>query len=221
MITVPKHYFPSPWQLKGEGVILTYLFKKDWVEAHGFLPDYLRGRFAGGLGFVMLVNYRESPVGAYKELLFIPGKFSHTGKYSITKIYVDSQNSTNNGRYNWGIPKETATIGWEKSDKADHITLSLHGNIFFNCRITSGGLPFPVHTFFLPLLLYQYLNEQTYLTNPRGKGLAKLARIKDLRVNQELFPDISRIKPLASIRISPFQMHFPKAVINGPEAANK
>ena len=80
MIPIPEPYFPSPWQLKGEGVILTYLFKKAWVEEYGFLPVYLRGNFQGGLGFVMIVNYHESPVGAYKELLFIPGKFSHTGK---------------------------------------------------------------------------------------------------------------------------------------------
>ena len=220
MISIPEPYFPSPWQLKGEGVILTYLFKKAWVEEHGLLPGYLRGKFQGGLGFVMLVNYQESPVGAYKELLFIPGKFSHTGKISITKIYVDSPDSTNNGRYNWGIPKETAAIRWEKSDNEDHITISLCGNNFFDCRITSGGLPFPVHTALMPMRLYQQLNDQTYFTKPEGKGLAKFAHIRDIRVNQDYFPDISLIKPLAAIRVSPFRMHFPKAIVIVPEAAS-
>lgn len=220
MIPIPEPYFPSPWQLKGEGIMLIYIFKKAWVEAHGFLAGYLRGRFQGGLGFVMIVNYQESPVGAYKELLFIPGKFSPDGKKSITKIYVDSQDSTNNGRYNWGIPKETAAINWKKSGHTDHVTLSLHGHTFFDCRITSGGLSFPTHTAFMPMRLYQQLNEQTYLTNPKGKGRAKLARIRDMRVNQDYFPDISLTKPLAAVKISPFKMVFPAAGIIGPQTAD-
>lgn len=218
MIQIPQPYFPSPWRLSGSGIILIYWFNKTWIDERGFLPGYLQGQAKSGLGFVMLVNYEQTPVGAYKELLFMPGKLAQTGKRSITKIYVDSEVSTRNGRYNWGIPKETAAIGWTQTGRTDAIAVTLNGNRFFDCRITSGGPWLPVHTALMPMHLDQQLNGQTYITKPEGKGWGKLARIRDIHVNQDFFPDISLLKPLAAIRVSPFIMHFPKAVINSENA---
>ncbi len=97
---------------------------------------------------------------------FMPGSFAHTGRRSITKIYVDSGSSTENGRYNWGIPKETVSIRWHSSGKIDRITIGFADNNFFEATITSGSIPFPVHTAFLPIRLHQQLNEQIYLTEP-------------------------------------------------------
>jgi hypothetical protein len=211
MIQIPEPYFPSPWRLKGEGIIIAYRFNKTWVEERGFLPGYLRGRAKSGLGFVMLVDYEQAPVGAYKELLFMPGSFARIGKRSITKIYVDSEYSTRNGRYNWGIPKETAAIDWIKTERTDSITVTANGDRFFDCVIASGGPRFPVHTAFMPMRLYQQLNGRAYVTNPEGKGWGRLARVRDIHVHQDYFPDISLLKPLAAIRVSPFQMRFPEA----------
>ena len=209
---IPQPSFPAPWQLKGKGIILTYCFDKSWVAEQGFLSADREGQFRGGLGFVMLVNYAESPVGPYKELLFIPGKFQDTRKQSITKIYVDSEDSTRNGRWNWGIPKQTAQIDWTTSGSAERIKLRLHGDTFFECLITSGGLSFPVHTCLLPIRLHQELNDRVYLTNPAGRGMAKFARLRELHVRQDFFPDIRSQRLLAAIKIDPFRMYFPQAI---------
>ena len=75
---VPSEYYPPPWRLTGEGIILIYRFPRAWVERLECLTDQQRGNFAGGLGYVMMVNYHQSPVGPYKELLLIPASFDRT-----------------------------------------------------------------------------------------------------------------------------------------------
>ena len=86
---------PAPWSLSGDGYMIFYKFTREFVAQFGFVPPELEGRFDGYLGSVMLVNYQSSPVGPYRELLFIPGKFKVenglvTRPQSITKIYVNS-----------------------------------------------------------------------------------------------------------------------------------
>jgi len=50
-------------------------------------------------------------------------------------------------------------------------------------------------------------------TQPEGKGWGKLARIQDLEVDPQLFPDIQDIKPLLALKVSPFTLTFPKPSI--------
>jgi hypothetical protein len=205
----PNNHFPPPWKLKGEGIIMVFRFKKDWVEKNGFLTEIQKGYFKGGFGFVMLVNYSESPVGPYKELLFIPGKFKPKNLQAITKIFVDSDLSTQNGRFNWGIPKETVPIIWQKKGKAETIGVGSEDDPVLFLKISSGGIPFPASTKLLPISLLQELEGKEFHTNPRGSGWAKLAKIETLKVDREHFPDIGKIKPLFCFKVNPFTMHFP------------
>ncbi|GAB2479617.1 acetoacetate decarboxylase family protein [Algoriphagus taiwanensis] len=202
-----------PWDLKGEGIILIYSFKKDWVEQEGNLPKGLRGKFRGGLGFVMLVDYTESPVGTYKELLIIPGKFGQPKKQAITHIYVDSEASTQNGRANWGIPKKTAPFTWEKSEGTDQISIFSDGKKVFSATVAHGGIPFPVTTSLIPIDLRQLWEKKTYLTQPKGTGWGKLAKIKSLELDPDFFPDIREIRPLLAVKVNPFHIHFPQPTI--------
>lgn len=140
------HQAPAPWDLHGEGIILVYKFSKEWVENHGQLPNYLKGKFRGGLGYVMLVNYENSPVGPYHELLIIPGKFRKSRKQAITKIYVDSPASTQNGRANWGIPKQTLPFEWEKNGTKDLIRIKDGNKTVFSCDVKAWGIPIPTST---------------------------------------------------------------------------
>ena len=204
---------PAPWTLQGEGIVLLFHFKKDWVAQAGNLPAHLQGKFKGGFGYVMLVNYQESPVGPYKELLFIPGKFGEEKLQSITTIYVDSEASTANGRANWAIPKETAEFHWQKEKGIDQVEVSLNGQQVFRASIRSGGIPFPMSTALLPIRLRQELEGQVLFTQPEGKGWGKLARIQDVEVDPQLFPDIRGIKPLLALKVSPFTLTFPKPSI--------
>jgi len=67
------------------------------------------GPFKGGLGMVQIVRYSDTPVGAYDELLIIPGNFEVLGgkekgkgkakaKLRITRIYVGQRDTCYNGR---------------------------------------------------------------------------------------------------------------------------
>ena len=201
---------PPPWTLKGEGIILLFHFKKSWVTQGANLPEYLRGKFKGGLGYVMLVDYQESPVGPYRELLFIPGKFGEEKLQTITTIFVDSEASTIHGRANWSIPKQTADFHWQKEKRLDQVEVSLNGKKVFRASIRTSGISFPMNTALLPIRLRQELDDQVLFTQPQGKGWGKLARIQDLEVDPQLFPDIRGIKPLLALKVSPFTLTFPK-----------
>lgn len=201
---------PPPWKLSGEGIILIFKFNKDWVENSGLLPSHLQGKFRGGLGYVMLVKYENSPVGPYHELLIIPGKFRKSKKQAITKIYVDSEASTQNGRANWGIPKETLPFSWRKEANRDIIELKSGGQSIFSAEISHGGLSFPVTTTVLPISLCQTWNKVKYYTKPHGFGWGKLAKVEKLDLNPDFFPDFRGIKPLLAVKVNPFKIKFPK-----------
>jgi len=200
---------PAPWQLEGEGIILVYKFSKKWVETFGDLPPRLQGKFKGGLGYLMLVNYKNSPVGPYHELLLIPGKFSPTGKQSITKIYVDSEASTQNGRANWGIPKYTLPFSWTEENGKSEIKISSKDQVVFSCEVKSFGFPFPTSTSLLPIDLHQFWEGKDFFTKPSGSGWGKIAKVKIKELNPEYFPDLRLQKPLLAVKINPFRINFP------------
>lgn len=202
---------PAPWKLEGEGIILIYRFSKEWLEGNGDLPDHLKENFKGGLGYLMIINYSSSPIGPYKELLFIPGKFAPFRKHAITKIYVSTEVSTQNGHKNWGIPKETLPISWEVKDGKELIKVKAGEKTVFSCEIKSGGISFPISTSLLPIDLHQVWDGVDFFTKPSGSGSGKLARITDLEINSDYFPDISTKRPLLAVKIAPFRINFPTA----------
>ena len=208
--------YPAPWKLHGKGYIFIYKFKKDFVERCGAVPEFLRGSFAGGFGSVMLVDYESSDAGPYGELLFIPGKFRFGGKKldTISKIYVSTMESVVNGRANWGIPKEKAEFRFEQLDgRTEKATVSVEGKTAAEFTIRSGKFRFPVSTKLLPFPLVQKQEGKYYFTNFSGKGTGRLAGVRELRVAPDLFPDVSGCRPLAVIRVDPFDITFPEAEI--------
>jgi len=107
----------------------------DPLEAESpFASADASGAFTGGFGTVVILRYKNTPVGAflfsascayadpragpYDELILAPGSFalpSAVGggsKLRITRIYVSSAASTYNGRRNWGIPKKVAKFSF-------------------------------------------------------------------------------------------------------------
>jgi hypothetical protein len=53
------------------------------------------------------------------------------------------------------------------------------------------------------------LEGKTFLTNPKGHGWGKFAKIESMKINPMYFPDISKLKPLLCVKINPFTMEFP------------
>jgi hypothetical protein len=214
MMEVPQH--PAPWHLTGKGYILLYKLQRSFIENHGMVPPFLQGKFSGGFGCIMLVDYATSDAGPYGELLFIPGKFHHKGKNlnTISKIYVSTIDSVVNGRRNWGIPKEQAEFVFDQIDKHhEHIVITLGAEPIAEFSIRSGGLSFPVNTRLLPFPLVQKHEDEYFYTTFTGRGKGRLARIEKISINDRLFPDVSACKLLAAVKVEPFDIEFPKPEI--------
>lgn len=208
--------YPAPWTLSGKGYILLYKFSKTFVKEKTNLPKFLEGNFAGGLGTLMLVDYSTSDAGPYGELLLIPGKFKHEGKKlnTISKIYVSTIASVENGKKNWGIPKELADFYFQSIDPhTEKVSIFSGENTIAEFTLRSGNLSFPVNTKLFPFPLVQYHEGKYYYTTFQGRGAGKFAKLKDVRINPQLFPDISGFKPLIAIKVEPFKITFPVATI--------
>ena len=202
---------PAPWNLTGDAYIMVYKFSKDFVQEYGFLADYQQDRFLGYVGTVMLVDYKTSGVGPYRELLFIPGMFTFDWKkmFSISKIYVSSRDSVYNGIENWGIPKEYADFDWQTNDDGtENVSLKIDGKEFFKTTIKKGFISFPLTTSILPLNVVQKLRKDLIITNPTAKGKATLASIKSIEVDRNFFPDLSKASPLITMKVKNFEMNF-------------
>lgn len=211
-----EKYCPAPWTLTGKGYILLYRFPRTFVEEKTHVPEFLKGRFAGGFGALMLVDYASSNAGPYGELLMIPGKFNHNGRkiYSISKIYVSTMASVENGRRNWGIPKEFADFSFRSIDaRTEQVTVSAGEHKIAEFTLSSGAFSFPISTKLVPFPLVQCHEGNYYYTNFQGQGTGRFAKLQDLHIHPQFFPDLSSFKPIMAIKVDPFHITFPEAVI--------
>ncbi|MFC1856673.1 acetoacetate decarboxylase family protein [Thermodesulfobacteriota bacterium] len=211
---------PAPWDLKGKGYILLYKFPKNFVMENGSIPAFLGNSFAGGLGAVMIVDYTQSDAGPYGELLFIPGKFHFNQQKlnCITKIYVSTRESVENGWANWAIPKKLADFSFTRPEgrtRKERAVVKIEKEAILDITLRHGKLTFPIHTTLIPFPLVQKKDDKLYHTNFKGKGAAQLAQIENIQVNPELFPDIALYRPLIVLRVFNFSITFPVAHITG------
>jgi len=210
---------PAPWALMGRGYIIAVKMAPDFVNEKGFVPKTLEGCFKGGLGTIMYVDYHYSDVGPYQELLFIPGKFDFgAGKYfSITKIFVSTRDSVQNGQTNWGIPKEIATFETTRQSKnTEHIRVMKDGTVCTDLTLRSLPIRIPVTTALVPAFLRtlaQHHLGKTYLTTLKARGTIKPACLKDSRINGAFFPDFTRGRVISAFEVPGFFMVFPRARI--------
>lgn len=207
---------PAPWNLSGRGYIFVYKLKDTFLKEKAFLSDFLQNRNIGGFAYVMVVDYKSSNVGPYGELLFIPGKFEYKGKklYSITKIYVSTMDSVVNGRNNWGIPKEHADFKFESIGKEkERITIKKEGKLIADFEISTGKIAFPVSTKILPIPLVQQYEGKNYYTSFLGKGKGRIAKIKKMKIDGNMFPDVTGERLIGVIKVEPFNIIFPTATV--------
>lgn len=107
-----------------------------------------------------------------------------------------------------------ANLKFKKLSKnKEYITVNINETSVAEFVIRSSTLPFPVDTRLLPFPLVQMYGEKHYYTTFFGSGTGHLAKIDELKINPELFPDISQFKPIAILKVEPFSITFPKAKI--------
>lgn len=201
---------PAPWTLEGRGYMLLYRLKPEHRARLGHHSSAARG-----LATVMLVDYASSNAGAYRELLYIPGKLAtpHGNWHRITRIYVSTMDSVINGRQNWAIPKHPAAFDFEPRQSGEVVTVTRDGQPVFQASFQARGPAFPVSTRLLPFPLLQPADGQDawLQTTFSGTGRGRLARVEDMQVSGAAFPDLADIKPLAVIAVDPFRISFPVA----------
>ena len=120
------------------------------------------------------------------------------GRYpSISRILVSTQASVDNGRRNWGIPKDRCDFRVEYGPQEDHIALTAEdGTCFaeltfrprrmFRLPTTTSLVPRKLRT------LGQHRNGQQFLYAPQSKGHIKPAQLVSARFDPAYYPDISR-----------------------------
>ncbi|MEL7236379.1 MAG: acetoacetate decarboxylase family protein, partial [Chloroflexota bacterium] len=196
--------------------VVLYRFPRAFVRDYGLIPDHLAGTFRGGIGAVMMIDYRTSPVGPYRELLFIPGVFRHGRRkyYAVTKIYVSSLDSVVNGRENWGIPKSVAEFQiTQESESTQRFEAAVNGELFFSAALESGILRFPVNTRvnpFPPTLLQQHDDGRLLATTPQlGGTISVTGTVLEMAVAGRHFPDVSAFKPAGLLELVKMRLYFP------------
>ena len=214
---------PAPWNLTGSGYILMFKFNRTFISNQANLSPQDAAAYAGGLGWVMLVDYQTSDAGPYREMLFIPGKFRWQGAryYSISTIYVSTAASVVNGRSNWGIPKQLADFTVTPEDEhTERFSVSLEGQPIADFRLRSFGPELAVTSRLFPArprTLVQNLEGRTYLTTPGGSGSVQPAQLLSADIDGQHFPDIRGARLLAAVRASNFRLTFPTAHITAGE----
>jgi len=212
---------PAPWDLRGRGYISLLRFSPDSRVQDSFLPPSLLGRRRKSpQALMMFVDYSQSDVGPYHELLFIPGSFPFEdgrNHLSISRIYVSSMDSVVNGQRNWGIPKDVAEFDVRYGKRGvDRVTVSKDGRVF-------AELVFRHYPFWLPFLgglvpkrfrtLGQHHEGKTYVYSPSASGWVQPARLVSARIYPELFPNIGRARALLTVKVARFRMGFPVSKI--------
>lgn len=216
----PPAECPPPWSLKGRGYLVCMRFPCEVLRGEGtFLPASLRGGVRSRFAWVMFVDYEQADCGPYRELLFIPGRADfRSGRFlTISKIYVSSMSSVENGRRNWGIPKELAEFDVRYDRKGrDEVRVTRDGRAVAEFVFRPRGPRLPMLVHWLPkrlLTLGQQLGGREFIYTPEARGKTRWAKMERATSDAALFPDLAAGKVLACFAVPEFRMVFPESRI--------
>lgn len=211
---------PAPWTLHGAGWILL-LDLHDAVRRDPLhLPQELRAQPMSGPAIVMLVEYAASPVGPYRELLYIPGRFDFgAGRraWSVTRIYVDSWASVVNGRLNWGIPKDRADFRSTPAGRGQDIEVTIGTRRVAAFSLQARGPDIPAPAGLIPATLRTLLQDyagRRFELAPRASGRVGLARVCAMQSDAALFPDLAEARIRLALHVPRFSLTFPAGTIS-------
>jgi hypothetical protein len=209
---------PPPWRLRGSGYVFLFTFDPWLLRAEGFVPPELGDHFEAQLGVLMLVEYRQSPVGPYRELLFAIGRNLRWRNhlFSVTHIFVSTEASAASGRENWAIPKQTAEFEVVKKEGgAERVIVQRDRLAEVDLTVAPGrGLALPALGFLAPpswRTIVQYRDGQALETRLSGRGVLRPAKLLDFRTMPKAFPDLNEGKLVAGFFIRDFRLRFPAA----------
>lgn len=217
--TSATEVLPPPWILHGSGLILV-LKKGSLPNAKWGFDDAIAGSLKTKTRLLMIVDYTQAPCGPYKELLVIPGTLDFDGKrlWSISDIWVTSHSSVDNGRRNWGIPKQIATFegGGASGLTEEGVAFCVKdadGGVLLDISCQPLGPSLGFKSTWLPqsfMAMGQQLDGHRYFYSLTGNGKSRMAKVVAIRQAGGVFSGLHRSDVLAAIRVEPFEMVFPE-----------
>lgn len=204
-------FVPAPWTLTGEAWVVPQLQRVTDVAA--FVPPACsivawRGWTPGGY---VCVDYHMSPVGPYREIIFVPALVRRGWRWGfhISQIYVDSAASVAGGRGNWWLPKNLLAFATKKHGsttlfRTDHEGQPIASGVFTD----SGQVSLPFSNRWLPLHLLQaradHLRRSAFWATGRI-GVANGAL--DL-LDTALLPRLDLVVRLPLLHVPQFNLRF-------------
>jgi hypothetical protein len=210
----PEAPVPAPWFLTGDGWVVLFRLRAADAARPGIVRPELQGRWRGGMGAVAFMRYRDSGVGPYDELLFIPGLADVGGKlaFSISQIVVTSAGSVVNGRANWGIPKDLAEMQIVRRPTGEEVLRAgPEGDPFAELIARSLGPRLPFNSARIPLPIAQVWNGQIFRIGLTMQASARWLDVIRWRGDGVRFPALTGLRPLAGIKLENFAITFPVA----------
>jgi len=193
---------PAPWLLRGSAIVF-------------FVPVPGK-RFAHSL--LMLVRYREAPVGPYDELLWCrQRRFGGRKAWHVDPIVVTSEASVVSGRANWGIPKFRANMAIADRGASSSATVwdPDSNRVFADIVTTTGERGLPLRRGLVPerfVTLVQERDGQRYWFSPRAGATIKRVRVDRLSLDAP-FPRLNHTQVRFAVALSDFEMNFPVATV--------
>jgi hypothetical protein len=195
--------------------VFLFTFEPWFLRRGGFLAPELGEGFEGGLGALMLVEYRDSPVGPYRELLFAAGRnlrFRHQ-LFSIARIYVSTEASAMGGRENWGIPKQRADFEVVSGeDGAERVIVQRNRLAEVDLTVAPGkDFPLPAAAALVPpswRTITQFRDGRSFVTRLGGRGVLRPAKLLDFRTLPKAFPDVKEGKLVAGFEVRDFRLRL-------------
>lgn len=208
---------PPPWRLRGSGYLFLFTFRPWFLRTGGFLPRQLGDGFEGQLGAVVLADYRQSPVGPYRELLFLAGRnrrWRHH-RFSISRAYVSTAASTAAGQEHWAIPKQRADFEViEERDGGERIIVLRDGLAEVDLTVAPApGMAWPAASLLTPpswRTIVQFRDGTACETRLSGRGLLRPAKLLDFRTMPAAFPDLNEGELVAGFRVTGLRLGLPR-----------
>jgi hypothetical protein len=212
---------PPPWRLRGSGYVFLFTFAPWFLRSGGFLPPELGEGFEGQLGALVLAEYRQSPVGPYRELLFLAGRNRRwrNHRFSITRAYVSTAASAVNARESWAIPKQTAEFEVIKGrDGAERVIVLRDGLAEVDLTVAPAkGFALPVLSRLAPpswRTIVQFRDGKTYETRVSAWGMLRPAKLLDFRTMPTAFPDVNEGELVAGFKVANLRLSMPSSRIS-------
>lgn len=204
-------FVPAPWTLTGEAWAVPQLQRAADVAKYVPSGSAIVAWCGWTPGGYVCVDYHTSPVGPYREIIFVPALVRHGGQWGfhISHIYVDSAASVAGGRGNWWLPKDLLAFGITKHASTtlfhtDHAAQPVATGVFTD----NGRISLPFTNRWLPLHLLQARAAQFRRSAFWATGRIGVANGALDLLDTALLPRLDHVVRLPLLHVQQFTLRF-------------